>query len=263
MEIIIKPDYNEVSEEAAGIILRAWQKKNALVMGLPTGQTPLGLYEKLIALYTEGKIDFSSVTTFNVDEYLGLEETHPQSFAFYMDNHLFRHINIKKENTHLLSGRPDNIEEHCQAYEMEIRRLGGVDIQILGIGVNGHVAFNEPSSSLSSRTRLEMLTQESIKANAHFFKHEKDVPRFCLTMGVGTFLESKMILLLASGKDKAKPVAGAIEGPISASNPASALQLHPQAKFIIDEEAAAKLARKDYYRWKYENKDRGLEFLKK
>jgi glucosamine-6-phosphate deaminase len=263
MEIIIKPDYNEVCEEAAGIILRAWNKKNSLILGLPTGKTPLGLYEKLIALYNEGKIDFSEVATFNVDEYLGLEETHPQSFAFYMDHHLFRHINIKKENTHFLSGRPDNIEEHCRAYEMQIRRSGGIDIQVLGIGVNGHIAFNEPSSSLSSRTRFETLTQESIKANAHFFKDEKDVPRFCLTMGVGTFLESKTILLLASGKDKAKPVAGAIEGPVSASNPASALQFHPQAKFIIDEEAAAKLVRKDYYRWKYENKDKSLDFLKK
>ncbi len=263
MEIIIKPDYNEVCEEAAGIILRAWKKKNSLILGLPTGQTPLGLYEKLIALYNEGKIDFSGVATFNVDEYLGLEETHPQSFAFYMDNHLFRHININKENTHFLRGRPDNIEEHCRAYEMQIRRLGGIDIQVLGIGVNGHVAFNEPSSSLSSRTRFETLTQESIKANAHFFKDEKDVPRFCLTMGVGTILESRMILMLVSGKDKAKAVAGAIEGPVSASNPASALQLHPQAKFIIDEEAAAKLVRKDYYRWKYENKDKGLDFLKK
>ncbi len=263
MEIIIKPDYNEVCEETVGIIHRAWQKKNALVLGLPTGQTPLGLYERLISFYNEGKIDFSSVTTFNVDEYLGLEKTHPQSFAFYMDNHFFRHINIKRENTHFLSGKPENIEEHCRAYEAEIRRVGGIDIQVLGIGVNGHIAFNEPSSSLASRTRLEMLTQESIKANAHFFKHEKDVPRFCLTMGVGTFLESKMILLLASGKDKAKAVASAVEGPVSVSNPASALQLHPQAKFIIDEEAAAKLSRKDYYRWKHENREKSLDFLKK
>ena len=263
MEIIIKPDYNEVCEEAAGIIHHAWKKKNSLVLGLATGKTPLGLYKKLIALYNEGKIDFSSVATFNVDEYLGLEETHPQSFAFYMDNHLFRHININKVNTNFLSGGPDNIEEHCRAYEMQIRRLGGIDIQILGIGVNGHIAFNEPGSSLASRTRMETLTQESIKANAHFFKHEKDVPRFCLTMGVGTILESRMILMLASGKDKAKAVAGAIEGPVSASNPASALQLHPQAKFIIDEEAATKLVRKDYYRWKYESKDKGSDFLKK
>jgi glucosamine-6-phosphate deaminase len=146
---------------------------------------------------------------------------------------------------------------------MKIRRFGGIDIQVLGIGANGHVAFNEPGSSLSSRTRLEALAQESIKANAHFFKDETEVPRFCLTMGVGTFLDAKMILLLASGKGKAKPLAGAIEGPITASNPASALQLHPQAKFILDEEAASKLVRKDYYCWKYENKDKIASFLKK
>jgi glucosamine-6-phosphate deaminase len=263
MEIIIKPDYEEMSREAAGIIQRGWEKKKSLVLGLPTGRTPLGLYEKLVELYHNGEMDFSDVTTFNVDEYLGLDETHPQSFAFYMENHLFRHVNIKKENINHLSGKPDDIREHCHAYEMKIRRSGGIDIQVLGIGTNGHVAFNEPSSSLSSRTRLEALAQESIKANAYFFRDETEVPRFCLTMGVGTFLDSKMILLLASGKDKAKAVAGAIEGPITASNPASALQLHPQAKFVIDEEAASKLIRKDYYRWKHENRSQASELLKK
>lgn len=263
MEIIIKPDYDAICEEAAVLVQRAWKRKNSLVLGFATGKTPLRLYEKLIALYKKGEMDFSGVATFNVDEYLGLEEIHPQSFAFYMENHLFRHINIKKENINHLSGRPDDIEEHCRAYEMKIRRFGGIDIQVLGIGTNGHIGFNEPSSSLSSRTRVETLTQESIKANAHFFNDEKEVPRFCLTMGVGTILESRMILLLASGKDKAAAVAAAIEGPITASNPASALQLHPQAKFIIDEEAASELTRKDYYRWKYENKDKALDFLKK
>jgi len=261
MEIIIKPDYDAVCNEAAVMIQRAWQRKNSLILGLPTGRTPLGLYRKLISLYKKGEMDFSRITTFNIDEYLGLEETHPQSFAFYMDHHLFQHINIKKENIHHLSGRPDDIEEHCRAYEMDIRRLGGIDILVLGIGVNGHVAFNEPSSSLASRTRFEALAQESIKANAHFFKSEKEVPRFCLTMGVGTFLESKTILLLASGKDKATPVAGAIEGPVTASNPASALQLHPRSKFIVDEEAASKLLRKDFYRWKYENRDKIADLM--
>jgi glucosamine-6-phosphate deaminase len=263
MEIIIKPDYGEICREAAGIIQRAWKKKKSLVLGFPTGRTPLGLYEKLIELYDNGEMDFSDIVTFNVDEYLGLEETHPQSFACYMENHLFRHVNIKKENIHHLSGKPDDIEEHCRAYEMKIRRAGGINIQVLGIGTNGHIAFNEPSSSLSSRTRLEALAQESIKANAHFFQDEKEVPRFCLTMGIGTFLESRMILLLASGRDKAEAVAGAIEGPITASVPASALQLHPQARFVIDEDAASKLIRKDYYRWKYENRVKASEFLKK
>ncbi len=263
MEIIIVPDYDTVCAEAAGLIQRAWKRKHAQVLGLPTGQTPLGLYEKLAGLCRSGEMDFSEVTTFNVDEYLGLEESHPQSFAFYMDNNLFRHVNIKKENIHRLSGKPADIEEHCREYEMKIRRAGGIDIQILGIGTNGHVAFNEPSSSLSSRTRLETLTQESVSANAHFFKDEKEVPRFCLTMGVGTILDSRMILLLASGSTKAAAVAGAIEGPVTAFNPASALQLHPQAKFILDEDASSELKLTNYYRWKRENRSRALELLKK
>jgi glucosamine-6-phosphate deaminase len=256
MEVIIKRDYGEICDEAASITLRAWQRKKNLVLGTATGRTPLGLYEKLIALFNKGEFDFSEVVTFNLDEYFGLEETHPQSFAYFMDSGLFRKINIRKENIHQLSGRPTDIEEHCRAYEQEIRSAGGIDIQILGIGRNGHIGFNEPTSSLASRTRLKSLTKETIEANAPAFASPNDVPRLCLTMGIGTILEARTILLLASGKEKAGIAARAIEGPVTASVPASALQLHPDVKVIIDEEAASNLALQDYYRWTYENKGR-------
>ena len=262
MEVIIKKDYDGVCTESAAIIQDACRHKSSPVLGFPTGKTPLGLYEKLVGLYNQGGIDFASVIAFNLDEYVGLEESHPQSFGYYMDNHLFQHVNIKRENIFRLNGQPGDIEEHCRSYERKIQEVGGIDVQILGIGKNGHIAFNEPGSSLSSRTRLKILTPGTVEANKPFFQNEKKVPRFCLTMGIGTILETKMTLLLASGKDKAESVARAIEGPVTASVPASALQLHPQAKFIIDEAAASGLTNRDYYRWAYENKDRTLEPLK-
>jgi len=263
MEIIIRKDYHAICQETAGLILQAWRKKKNLVLGLPTGKTPLGLYDRLVGLYERGEMDFSDVISFNVDEYLGLDENHPQSFARYMNEHLFRHVNIKKENTHVLSGTPADVEEHCRAYERKIRSLGGIDVQILGIGQDGHIAYDVPSSSLVSRTRLLTLTREVVKTNAPYYEKGSDVPRFCLTMGVGTILEAKTIILMASGREKAESVARAIEGPITASHPASALQLHPHVKFILDEEAALKLANIDYYRWTAENKPAAAEWLAK
>lgn len=263
MEVIIKKDYDEVCSESAAIIEEAWRRKKNLVLGFATGKTPLGLYENLIGLYRQGRIDFAEVVAFNLDEYVGLEESHPQSFAYYMDHHLFRQVNIRKENIFRLSGRPADIEEHCRAYEQKIHDAGGIDIQILGIGKNGHIAFNEPGSSLSSRTRLKGLTPETVAANRPFFQDEKEVPRFCLTLGIGTIIETKMALLLASGKAKAEIIARAVEGPVTASVPASALQLHARAKFVIDEAAASGLTNKDYYRWAYKNKDRVTEAVKK
>jgi glucosamine-6-phosphate deaminase len=262
MEIIIKKSYDDVCAEAAAIIQAAWTRKNNLILGFATGKTPLGLYAKLSGLCRQGAIDFASVTAFNLDEYVGLEESHPESFAYYMDNYLFRHINIKRENIFRLSGRPADIEEHCRSYEGKIREVGGIDIQILGIGKNGHIAYNEPGSSLSSRTRLKILTPETVEANKRFFEDEKEVPRFCLTMGIGTILETKTALLLAAGEEKAAAIALASEGPVTATVPASALQLHPRAKFIIDEAAASKLKNTDYYRWAYENKGSALDPLK-
>ncbi|OGC92943.1 MAG: glucosamine-6-phosphate deaminase [candidate division Zixibacteria bacterium RBG_16_53_22] len=258
MEVIIKNDYDGVCMEAASIIQEACRHRSSPVLGFPTGKTPLGLYEKLIGLYNQGEIDFASVMAFTLDEYVGLEASHPQSFAYYMDNHLFRHVNIKGENIFRLNGQPGNIEEHCRSYERKIQEVGGIDVQILGIGKNGHIAFNEPGSSLSSRTRLKILTPETVAANRSFFQDEKEVPRFCLTMGIGTILETKTALLLASGKDKSGVIAKAVEGPVTASVPASALQLHARAIFVIDEAAASGLTNKDYYRWAYENKGRTL-----
>jgi glucosamine-6-phosphate deaminase len=180
-----------------------------------------------------------------------------------MDERLFQHVNIKKENTHVLSGRPADVEEHCRDYERTIRSVGGIDVQILGIGHDGHIAYDVPSSSLVSRTRLLTLTREVVKANAPYYEREADVPRFCLTMGIGTILEAKTVILMASGRDKATIAAKAIEGPVTASVPASALQLHPQVKFVLDEDAAAELSNIDYYRWTAENKAAALAWLGK
>jgi glucosamine-6-phosphate deaminase len=179
-----------------------------------------------------------------------------------MRRNFYEHINIKKENIFRLEGKPENIETLCQEYEERTQSFGGIDIQILGIGRNGHIGFNEPSSSLSSRTRVKTLSQETVEDNARFFKRGEDVPRFCLTMGIGTVMEAKMIILLASGKNKSKAISKSIEGPVTASVPASILQLHPQAKIIVDEDASSFLTRKEYYKWVYKNKERVKDFLK-
>jgi glucosamine-6-phosphate deaminase len=263
MEIIIKEDYDQICEEAVKIIHRAWKKKNDLVLGLPTGRTPLGVYKRLIQLYQKEEIDFSSVVTFSLDEYLGLKENHPQSFAYYMKKNFYQHINLKRENIFCLKGNPEDIDRHCQEYEEKIKSVGGIDLQILGIGRNGHIGFNEPSSSLSSRTRVKTLAEETIEVNSRFFKDKNEIPRFCLTMGIGTIMESKMIILLASGEDKSKAIQKSIEGPVTASVPASILQLHSQAKIIIDKKAASRLTRKKYYQWVYKNKEKVNEFLEK
>ena len=261
MEIIIKKDYHEMCEEGVKLIYQSWQKKKNLVLGLATGKTPLGIYEGLIRLYRERKMDFSDVRAFSLDEYLGLPDDHSQSFAFYMQQNFFQHINIKEENIYRLSGFPEDVEAHCHEYEKKIQTAGGIDIQILGIGRNGHIGFNEPSSSLSSRTRIKTLTEDTIASNAPFFRDKSDIPRYCLTMGIGTILESRTILLLASGKEKSWAIQQSVEGPITATIPASILQLHTMAKIIIDEEAAAQLERKSYYRWVYEHKNYVDDFL--
>ena len=263
MEIIIKENYDLICEEAVKIIHQAWTKKNDLVLGLPTGRTPLGIYKRLIELNRTEEIDFSRVVAFGLDEYLGLKNDHPQSFAYYMEMNFYQHINIKKENTFRLEGIPEDIDSHCQEYEEKIKSRGGIDLLILGIGRNGHIGFNEPSSSLSSRTRVKTLAEETIEANSRFFQDKEEIPRFCLTMGIGTIMESKMILLLASGEDKSEAVQRSMEGPITASVPASILQLHPQAKIIIDQRAASRLAKKDYYQWVYRNKEKVSDFLAK
>lgn len=254
MEIIIKDDYNEICLEAYQIIFQQWQRKNNIVLGLATGRTPLGVYAKLIDSHKKGEIDFSEIKAFSLDEYLGFKEDHPQSFAYYMNKNLYSQINIKKQNIHGLHGLPEDIDEHCRQYETLIKSVGGIDVQILGIGSNGHIGFNEPSSSLASRTRAKTLTEETIETNRRFFKNGEEVPYYCLTMGIGTILEAKTILLLAFGKNKKDAVTNCVEGPVTAAVPASALQLHPDVKIILDEDAASGLTRKNYYRWVYNNK---------
>lgn len=262
MDVIIRSGYDEVCREAAGVVIEQWGKKKDLVLGLATGSTSLGVYARLIEAHREGRIDFSRVRTFNLDEYLGLSEDHPRSYAFFMDQNFFRHINIKRSNVHRLLGRPRDIEAHCRDYEEEIRAAGGIDVQLLGIGRNGHIGFNEPGSSLSSRTRVMTLTQETVADNARHFAGGEAVPRFVLTMGVGTILEAHQVLLLAYGSNKADAIFRAVEGPVTSSVPGSALQLHPRTLYILDEDAAHKLTRLEYYRWVDQNKERMKDDLK-
>ena len=254
MEVIIKADYEQMSAEAAAKIADLVYHQPNAVLGLATGSTPLGLYRELIRLHREDGLDFSKVITFNLDEYVGLPASHEQSYNYFMRDKLFNHINVNPSNLHIPNGMASDIDAYCLWYEEEIEAYGGIDIQILGIGNNGHIAFNEPASSLGSRTRLKTLTKETIDGNARHFDDLTEVPRYAITMGVGTIMEATTCILLASGKGKADTVAKAIEGPITSLVTASALQLHPDAIFILDEEAASSLQLYDYYHWIYDNK---------
>jgi glucosamine-6-phosphate deaminase len=249
MLVVIKKDYEEIGREAARMVARAVRCKPEIVLGLATGSTPLGLYKELIALHRAGSLDFSRATGFNLDEYLGLPATHPQSFHHFMEQNFFSHINLPRQNIHIPDGTVSrDYDGYCAEYEESIKSAGGIDLQILGIGRNGHVGFNEPTSSLASRTRLKALSRETIEDNRHFFASESEMPKCAITMGIGTILDSRRVLLLASGRSKAAAVAKAIEGPITSSVSASALQMHPDVTFIIDEDAAYSLTQRDYYR---------------
>jgi len=254
MEVIIKPDYDAMSKEAADIIADLLYGKPNAVLGLATGSTPLGLYKELIRMHKDEGLDFSKVITFNLDEYIGLSASHDQSYNYFMWDNLFKHVNVSPENVHIPNGMAKDIAAFCEWYEDEIEAFGGIDIQVLGIGGDGHIAFNEPSSSLGSRTRLKTLTEETIDDNARFFEKKEDVPRYAITMGVGTVMEARKCILLANGEKKAATVAKAIEGPITAMVTASALQMHPDSVFILDEPASTKLELKQYYEWVYKNK---------
>jgi glucosamine-6-phosphate deaminase len=247
MRVIIQPDYDTGSLRAAQIVAALVRKKPDCVLGLATGSTPQGTYRELVRLHKDEGLDFSNVTTFNLDEYVGLSSIHPQSYRQFMQANLFDKINIKLASTNVPDGRALDFEQHCQQYEQRIHEVGGIDLQILGVGSDGHIAFNEPGSSLGSRTRLKTLAIETIRDNARFFGGEDKVPRLAVTMGVGTILESKRCLLLAFGKHKAVAVRDTVEGPVTAQVTASALQLHREVIGIFDEEAASLLARRDYY----------------
>ena len=254
MEVIIVKSYEEVGQVGADIIATAILHKPDLVIGLATGTTPLGTYAELVRKHKNGGLDFSKVATFNLDEYLGLPMTHPQSYYYFMWENLFKHVNINPENIHVPSGQILDHEKFCLAYEDEIEECGGIDIQLLGIGRDGHIGFNEPGSSLGSRTRLKTLTRETIEDNARLFDDPDEVPRFAVTMGVGTCLDARKVLLIANGAGKAEAIAGTIEGPVSSQCTASALQLHPNAMVVVDEAAASKLKRREYYDWIRNNK---------
>ncbi len=254
MEVIVCPTYEEASAAAARVVAETLNEKPNAVLGLATGSTPLGLYRELIRMHKEEGLDFSHVTTFNLDEYVGLSHDHPQSYYYFMWENLFKHINIPPENIHVPSGTANNYKAFCQWYEDRIEECGGIDLQVLGIGSDGHIAFNEPSSSLSSRTRLKTLTRQTIDDSARFFDRREDVPIYSITMGVGTIMEAERLLLLANGSGKADAVAAAIEGPVTSMITASALQLHPDSLFFLDEEAAGKLKMRDYYDWIQQNK---------
>jgi glucosamine-6-phosphate deaminase len=217
------------------------------VLGLATGSSPLGTYRELIRRHQANGLDFSRVTTFNLDEYVGLPSTHPQSYRYFMEENFFRHINIPPQNTNVPDGRALDFERYCRAYEKQIQEAGGIDLQVLGIGVDGHIAFNEPGSSLGSRTRIKSLTRETIRDNARFFANENEVPQMAITMGVGTILDSQQCLLLAFGESKADAIAAAVEGPVTSQITASALQLHRDVVVIVDNAAASRLKRREYY----------------
>ncbi|MDF7823492.1 glucosamine-6-phosphate deaminase [Pontiellaceae bacterium B12227] len=255
MEIIIKENAQVASEGAARVVARLVREKPNAVLGLATGSTPLMLYKELIRLHKEEGLDFSKVTTFNLDEYIGLPRDHEQSYSTFMWDNLFRHINIQPENVHIPDGMAADVPASCTAYERAIENAGGIDLQVLGIGSDGHVGFNEPTSSFASRTRIKTLTQQTVADNARFFEgNESMVPRHCITMGIGTIMEARMNLLLAFGEGKAAAVERMVEGPVASVMPASILQHHPVAKIFIDEGAAADLKLADYYRWVYGGK---------
>ena len=248
MRVIVEPQPEGVAKSAARFMARLVRRKPNCVLGLATGSTPLGMYRELIRMHREEGLDFSRVVTFNLDEYVGLSPSHPQSYRRFMQENLFDRLNIEPRNTHVPDGRALDFDAFCQQYERMIVETGGIDLQVLGIGSDGHIAFNEPGSSLGSRTRLKTLTEETIRDNARFFGSAEQVPRLAITMGVGTILESRQCLLLACGSTKARAIRDTIEGPVTAQVTASALQLHRDVIAVVDEEAGRLLERRDYYR---------------
>jgi len=256
MEIIIQPTAEAATNVAARLIANLLRAKPDAVLGLATGSTPQLLYRELIAL----KLDWRKVRTFNLDEYIGLPPEHAHSYHTFMWENLFRHVNIAKQNIHIPDGLAKDIPQFCAKYERQIRAAGGIDLQVLGIGTDGHIGFNEPTSSLASRTRIKTLTAQTRKDNARFFGSEAKVPHHVITMGIGTIMEARQNLLLAFGAGKAHAIAQAVEGPVTALNPASILQMHPVAKACLDAGAASLLLRSDYYRWVYDNKPDWQQF---
>ena len=261
MRVIITPDYQSISNWAANYVASRINAANPtpekpFKLGCPTGSSPLGMYKALIELYKQGKVSFENVVTFNMDEYVGLPEEHPESYHSFMWNNFFNHINIKKENVHILNGNAEDLEAECAAYEAAIEAAGGIDLFMGGIGPDGHVAFNEPFSSLSSRTRIKTLTTDTKIANSRFFGGDVNaVPSTALTVGVGTVMAAKEVLILCNGHNKARALQAAVEGPVCQAWTISALQQHPHGIIVCDEAACEELMVSTYKYFKDIEKD--------
>lgn len=241
MLVIIKDNYEEMGKEAAQIVVDRLRKKPNLVLGLATGNTPLSLYKELIRLHSEEGLDFSKVVTFNLDEYVGLLPCQEQSYHYFMRKNLFDQLNIPDTHIHVPDGMAHDIDSFCDWYEHRIQSFGGIDLQILGIGANGHIAFNEPGSSLGSRTRVKTLTEKTRRDNARYFRTLDEVPKYAITMGIGTIMDAKELVLVANGGAKADAIQAAVEGPLTGQCPASVIQLHRRTYVIVDADAASKL----------------------
>ena len=250
MEIVICKTKEEASKIAADMITAAVKKNPKTVLGLATGSTPVPMYKEMIKAVKAKKVSYKAAKSWNLDEYVGLPPTHDQSYRYFMDKNLFDSIDIKKSNTHVLNGLAKDVDRECKSYEAAIKKAGGIDIQVLGIGSDGHIAFNEPGTSLASDTDVVYLTPQTIKDNSRFFKSAKDVPTRALSRGVGSILKAKKIILLAFGKNKADAVKGCVEGPVSQFCTASALQMHADTWVFCDREAASKLKLAKYYAWR-------------
>ncbi len=247
MRLIIKPDYDRMSVYAADYVINRINEHNKrsdrpFVLGLPTGSSPIGMYRELVKAVSEGRVSFRNVVTFNMDEYVGLPEEHSESYHSFMHRHLFDHIDCPKENIHILNGNADDLMKECADYEKAIESYGGIDLFVGGIGPDGHIAFNEPFSSFSSRTRIKTLTKDTRIANSRFFGgNPDDVPQCALTVGVATVMDAREVLILCNGHNKARALYAAVEGPICHAWTISALQNHPRGVIVCDENATDEL----------------------
>lgn len=261
MRLIIQENYTKLSNWAANYVVdRINEAKptadKPFVLGLPTGSSPLGMYKALVEVYKNGKVSFENVVTFNMDEYIGIAEDHPESYHSFMWNNFFSHINIKKENVNILNGNAKDLKKECEDYEAKIKAIGGIDLFLGGIGPDGHIAFNEPGSSLSSRTRIKTLTTDTIIANSRFFDNDiNKVPKTALTVGVATVMDAKEVLILVNGHGKARALREAVEGAISQMWTITALQMHPHGIIVTDEDACADLKVSTYKYFKDIEKD--------
>ena len=264
MRVIIEPNYTELSRWAAEYVAARINAANPtpekpFKLGCPTGGSPLGLYKNLIEMYKAGKVSFENVVTFNMDEYVGLPEEHPESYHSFMWNNFFSHINIKKENVHILNGNAEDLEAECAAYEAAIEAAGGIDLFMGGIGPDGHLAFNEPFSSLTSRTRIKSLTTDTIIANSRFFDNDvTQVPKQALTVGVGTVMAAKEVMIICNGHVKARALKHAIEESINHMWTVSMLQTHPHGIIVCDEPACAEIKVGTYRYFKDKERIEGL-----